>query len=641
MHTSADRRHAPARSARDLPKKDVSQAPGQPPPPPSPYRPASTTSYRDDHTRRGSTGTALPPRTFSPTQPSSLGLTHTSAPVEPQQPPFSSGPLNFLNRHMPPPSASPQQSPVAMHNNNPGRPPLPTPPPPLYLGTRAPPSAFNNRRPSSSMSISSIMAAADPSEQGRRPDRLSVVSRNNNSTQSPFSMPPSPHYRSHAEHNSTFERQPPTPESASRDPNNPRPFDPLPARAQSSAPSTHYPEMSPNSIRQHNSTIPPPYGAISPVGGTVPPRPYSQPVGVEAGVRDQKSGEGSERPGESQKRKYDDDMSDRRNGGLDKPVRDRALSDLDGRRSYIFGGPPPRPAQHSPLYPGARAPPPPSNGNLPEAIQTQSQPLPANDSRHLSDTNVSIGGPFQRLFSPPTTTSPFAAPGRGSGVVFGSLTHTGQGLEPRPAERKAESAATHLGSLDGDRNETAVKSPASGARGGSRPRTPVLDWQLRKSIEETHAVQQRSFLGWAGDPRRDARGSPLPQAVQGAQGAPVGSGRDPSIKSEFGRMFSGLGSGVGSTPQPTMNHIAQPPSRHSPASELGEAEHHEKRQNENGVGVNGGRNARKGPSRMTEESRMDNEDGRSASGPQTARDGRTSKSNFASHHHHHHPHNHQ
>ncbi|TDZ39342.1 hypothetical protein C8035_v003361 [Colletotrichum spinosum] len=44
---------------------------------------------------------------------------------------------------------------------------------------------------------------------------------------------------------------------------------------------------------------------------------------------------------------------------------------------------------------------------------------------------------------------------------------------------------------------------------------------------------------------RKGRVSPLPQAVQGAQPQLPGPAGEPGIKSEFGRMFSGIGSGVG------------------------------------------------------------------------------------------------
>ena len=47
--------------------------------------------------------------------------------------------------------------------------------------------------------------------------------------------------------------------------------------------------------------------------------------------------------------------------------------------------------------------------------------------------------------------------------------------------------------------------------------------------------------------RRAGRASPMPQAVQGAQGKTNGPSRDPSIKNEFSKMFAGIGSGVSSS----------------------------------------------------------------------------------------------
>ncbi|KAI1453161.1 histone deacetylation protein Rxt3-domain-containing protein [Annulohypoxylon moriforme] len=54
---------------------------------------------------------------------------------------------------------------------------------------------------------------------------------------------------------------------------------------------------------------------------------------------------------------------------------------------------------------------------------------------------------------------------------------------------------------------------------------------------------QRGFLGIQ-EINRKGRVSPLPQAVQGAQPQLQGPAGEPGIKSEFGRMFSGIGSGV-------------------------------------------------------------------------------------------------
>ncbi|RFU28237.1 hypothetical protein B7463_g8110, partial [Scytalidium lignicola] len=68
----------------------------------------------------------------------------------------------------------------------------------------------------------------------------------------------------------------------------------------------------------------------------------------------------------------------------------------------------------------------------------------------------------------------------------------------------------------------------------------------RRTAEDPQQMQQRGFLG-VQEINRKGRASPLPQAVQGAQPQPGVPGGEPGIKSEFGRMFSGIGSGVGSS----------------------------------------------------------------------------------------------
>lgn len=63
-----------------------------------------------------------------------------------------------------------------------------------------------------------------------------------------------------------------------------------------------------------------------------------------------------------------------------------------------------------------------------------------------------------------------------------------------------------------------------------------------RSNEEVQNMQRGVYLGIQQEINRKGRNSPFPQAVQGAQGPPG----EPGIKSEFGKMFSGIGSGVGS-----------------------------------------------------------------------------------------------
>ncbi len=68
-----------------------------------------------------------------------------------------------------------------------------------------------------------------------------------------------------------------------------------------------------------------------------------------------------------------------------------------------------------------------------------------------------------------------------------------------------------------------------------------LDEQSRKGSDELS--QHRALLGLASEGKKGGRYSPLPQAVQGAQAQSLGP--DIGIKSEHGRIFSGLGGGVG------------------------------------------------------------------------------------------------
>ncbi len=65
--------------------------------------------------------------------------------------------------------------------------------------------------------------------------------------------------------------------------------------------------------------------------------------------------------------------------------------------------------------------------------------------------------------------------------------------------------------------------------------------QSRKGSDELS--QHRALLGLAAEGKRGGRYSPLPQAVQGAQAQSTGP--EVGIKSEHGRIFSGIGSGVG------------------------------------------------------------------------------------------------
>ncbi|KAL3425453.1 hypothetical protein PVAG01_02244 [Phlyctema vagabunda] len=83
------------------------------------------------------------------------------------------------------------------------------------------------------------------------------------------------------------------------------------------------------------------------------------------------------------------------------------------------------------------------------------------------------------------------------------------------------------------------------ARSAARSQYPLQESPGRRPLPPQEDPQQGPrFLGIQ-EINRKGRVSPLPQAVQGAQ-AQIGTpGGEPGIKSEFGRMFSGIGSGVG------------------------------------------------------------------------------------------------
>ena len=105
----------------------------------------------------------------------------------------------------------------------------------------------------------------------------------------------------------------------------------------------------------------------------------------------------------------------------------------------------------------------------------------------------------------------------------------------------------------------------------SRETPIILDANEQQQSREEMIANNRSALALLiENSKRGGRFSPLPQAVQGAQGRTSGPASDPGIKNEFARMFSGIGSGVGSAgpagsgtntplppPSPTMSHEPQ------------------------------------------------------------------------------------
>jgi hypothetical protein len=146
-----------------------------------------------------------------------------------------------------------------------------------------------------------------------------------------------------------------------------------------------------------------------------------------------------------------------------------------------------------------------------------------------------------------------------------------------------------------------------------------------RSLYDQHA-RALSALGPEAN-RRTGRASPLPQAVQGAQAQPVSIGKDPGIKSEFGRMFSGLGSGLGSSTPSRQSPMPQNGPDNFPGDEL-------KLQR---VSSQNGRR----PKRVKDEEHAFDGESVDGRGTPLARGSKRNKHNHAAHHHHHHAHAHQ
>lgn len=166
----------------------------------------------------------------------------------------------------------------------------------------------------------------------------------------------------------------------------------------------------------------------------------------------------------------------------------------------------------------------------------------------------------------------------------------------------------------------------------------------REQHKESDGSIHRSLLNISPDLNRKGRNSPLPQAVQGAQPRHVGpGGNNPGIKMEFGRMFSGLGSGVGGSATPTAGQSvngATTPSRLSPVRHIegGDLVRTAVAEIEDGRGTKGpARGGKKTGRRSRDEEEKVN--GHARDSPEPQRGAKRSKT--ARHHHHHvHPHHH-
>ena len=243
----------------------------------------------------------------------------------------------------------------------------------------------------------------------------------------------------------------------------------------------------------------------------------------------------------------------------------------------------------------------------------------------------------------------------------GSHSHPGQYLartgSPQPWQYREPHGprptlmTTEINPTNGDRDGQQASEPsyvtpfAAAHQVGPQD---VADLRDKGSVD-SHQVQNhpsRSLLVVHHESgRKGGRNSPLPQAVQGAQSQLSGPAAEPGIKSEFGRMFSGIGSGVGgarASSTPVVNGemtqaIHDPALRRDmiqdapapsevPAGPAAAA---------TGTGSRGAKRSRKG---RDERGRMDVDggDGRATPGARSPRGSKRNRHDHSHDHHHHH-----
>ncbi|KAK0736521.1 histone deacetylation protein Rxt3-domain-containing protein [Apiosordaria backusii] len=528
---------------------------------------------------------------------------------------IASGP--GMTRAMPPPSSPPQQQgqqqqggPGAHQMGGPYGPPAPRPPP-VQVG---PPTAFPRGRelpalesltrtgqPGSSMSISSMLANREPPQYAPGPP--------------PNAPGPGPGYNQQPVHASPRMHQATAPEYAPfRRPQTPehhRMYDGRDPRGPTAASPPAY-NSTPEVQRYGTPGAYPPRGPPMPLNeqgrdprepprmqnAGVPPRPNSQPKSFQPvgpprmevtrppnemyGHREEQlrpapaEEYNPERPirvlkyEEQQRFMPDRERHERERQERERHEREIEFRERERRERAMSGGDPGRPphGMHPQEYarqmeqraqqPYGRPPEPREQGNH--------WPRPGYEAARAPYDPTMHHGPPRHQEYPPA-----------SGPHFNNGPHQYVERHPMPPHQNAipPPGPVHPQSYDSpdrqrmnhmhmdrqpqqhqlpprSREEQAVPPPSVAYGGVGGP--PMYDSPRNRTMEELNAPHgpQRNLLG-VQEINRKGRISPLPQAVQGAQPQLAGPAGEPGIKSEFGRMFSGIGSGVGaiSSPVPT------------------------------------------------------------------------------------------
>lgn len=189
--------------------------------------------------------------------------------------------------------------------------------------------------------------------------------------------------------------------------------------------------------------------------------------------------------------------------------------------------------------------------------QTQSRYGPHYGDRDAAGTRHSGASAWDlgRSQPPSPETKRFPAPEQGSAFGFGAIQSYTKSLGLQPGgsrqpslsmqSRQNQPAPSNEQQSYLNKLQTESRLFGSAPSGGpsSLAHSASSDDQRRKGSDEL--LHHRNLLGVGLDAKRGGRASPLPQAVQGAQAQILGPAGEAGIKSELGRVFSGIGSGVG------------------------------------------------------------------------------------------------
>jgi hypothetical protein len=616
------------------------------------HNPPGPSPYGYDASRRRSLGGASPPNPYGGSFPApsrrapSLKLAFAKQDAAPSHEP-PPPPPSFARPHMPPPSSPQQQH---SHATQAQRAPFPS-----FGGPgRELPGLGPQHRPGSSMSISSLIGGGDTGVSGQMSQSQSHSSPNNGPTNAPpphnqSMQPPSPRRGLPSGQRPEFQpfRRQPSPDrhlyagGASRAPEGHGFSGGSPTRSYSNQGS---PEQGRQSLPQSAQPYKPMvfqgarHYAPSPndahgrdhrqPSSNVPQRPNSQPMGPHS----------PHEPLDQEAKTVYDALGGRRTMYGQPEERRRTLGESHHARPNlgdILGAPNQslaererpvtvNPVSHSLFSPPrdqrSVAGPNPPPRSLWRHAGPEDAPRETTEVRREEHSALYRGyGGYSAASQGPT---PYAMHSAEDAIRGRSLDHLGQ----RVVEQYHAPPTSDPHSTGRHKAEQLSRSLSSG---GANPSRSMYDQPRRMGEEMQHS---KSLLGLGSEAYRRGRASPLPQAVQGAQGQPLSIGKDPSIKSEFGRMFSGLGSGLGTST----------PSRGSPMPQGGQ---------ENfppGTDLNdllrlqrvSSQNGRKMKRVKDEEGLFDNEsvDGR---GTPSLAGARGAKRNKPSHHHHHHAHAHQ